>query len=96
MAYWTERKRIFGPDKWYLPMTQAGALRDDGVALRKGYIRIVHSKDNSGRPIMLGTPRYHTRDGYDTQSMVRFGLSTILNVEYTALSCDRNNAFGCY
>mmetsp|Transcript_20556 Transcript_20556/g.37357 ORF Transcript_20556/g.37357 Transcript_20556/m.37357 type:complete len:510 (+) Transcript_20556:2-1531(+) len=71
VRYWQKRHQLFGTDKFCLPMTLEGALRDDAVALECGGFKILPKPDASGRPIMLGAPHCHTRVGYDTESMLR-------------------------
>jgi hypothetical protein len=69
--YWRRRRELFGPDKFHLPMTLNGALRDDTVALEAGVLVIVPSHDASGRPIVYYEAHRHTRVGYTRESLVR-------------------------
>lgn len=71
VRYWQKRHQLFGTDKFCLPMTLEGALRDDTVALECGGFKVLPKPDASGRPILLGAPHCHTRVGYDTESMLR-------------------------
>jgi hypothetical protein len=72
VTYWEERRRFFGPEKFCLPMTLHGAMRDDHVAMETGFGRILPGLDESGRQMSLVIMRKHTRDGYSTDSMVRY------------------------
>lgn len=67
--YWTKRKALFGPDKFCLPMTQEGALRDDKATLDLGLYRLLPEPDNSNRLIFFYDPtllavKTHKRDSY--------------------------------
>eukprot|EP00543_Licmophora_paradoxa_P003859 CAMPEP_0202443828 /NCGR_PEP_ID=MMETSP1360-20130828/2999_1 /ASSEMBLY_ACC=CAM_ASM_000848 /TAXON_ID=515479 /ORGANISM="Licmophora paradoxa, Strain CCMP2313" /LENGTH=205 /DNA_ID=CAMNT_0049059627 /DNA_START=268 /DNA_END=885 /DNA_ORIENTATION=- len=71
-TYWEHRIRIFGPEKAFLPLTQEGALRDDGVALRMGVAQlVVGSTDPDGRPIFFFTPGNQDKTKYTRESMAR-------------------------
>jgi hypothetical protein len=67
VKYWVKRKELFGPDKYLLPLTIDGALKDDHVALEVGHWIILPKPDNFGRTIML----WLKRGPYDYDSMVR-------------------------
>jgi hypothetical protein len=70
VTYWEERRKFFGSDKFCLPMTLHGAMRDDHIAVESGFARILPGVDDSGRQMSLAIMRNHTRDGYSTESMV--------------------------
>ena len=58
-------------DKFTLPMTLAGALRDDLIALEAGMCVVLPDSDLSGRQLIYLEPRRHTREGYSSDSMMR-------------------------
>jgi hypothetical protein len=72
--YWTRRRELFGPDKFHLPMTIDGALRDDADALEAGVFSIVPKHDASGRPILYYAPYRNTRD-CSRDSLVSFAIT---------------------
>jgi len=74
------RRELFGADKFHLPITLSGALRDDKVALEAGVYSIVPEHDASGRPILFYAPYRHTRDGYSRDSLVSLFWSKCLEV----------------
>lgn len=57
--YWTDRRSVFGEEKYTLPMTLSQALRDDLAAIETGvYVELPH-RDASGRQILrLDASRY--------------------------------------
>lgn len=61
---------MFGPDKYFLPMTLSEAVRDDIVALEAGVYRLLPYRDTSGRQLVLLEPRRNTGHGYTTESLV--------------------------
>lgn len=69
--YWNCRREVFGPDKYVLRMTLAGALKDDLVALKVGPYRLLPFKDISGRSLIYWEPHRHTRKGYSSTSLRR-------------------------
>jgi hypothetical protein len=50
VAYWELRKKCFGPDRAFLPMTQSAAMAEDMEVLRKG-IATISPNDKHGRPV---------------------------------------------
>ena len=52
-------------------LTLSEALRDDVTALESGVYQLLPHKDLSGRRLLYYAPWRHTREGYDTDSMVR-------------------------
>lgn len=71
---------IFGPEKAFQPLTQAGAASEDKVAFGFGVSRpmlaekdgsFVMAKDPSGRSIMFMDPSRQDKTKYTTMSMVR-------------------------
>jgi hypothetical protein len=50
VAYWDLRKKCFGPDRAFLPMTQSAAMAEDMEVLRKGIVSI-SPDDKHGRPV---------------------------------------------
>mmetsp|Transcript_13136 Transcript_13136/g.28514 ORF Transcript_13136/g.28514 Transcript_13136/m.28514 type:complete len:502 (-) Transcript_13136:168-1673(-) len=52
VEYWALRKYVFGPAKCFLPLTLAGALRDDISAIASSFISILPTKDAFDRTIV--------------------------------------------
>jgi hypothetical protein len=52
VRYWEERRRLFGSDKFCLPMNLDGAMCDDRVALEAGFVHQLPGVDASGRQIV--------------------------------------------
>ncbi|KAL7529666.1 hypothetical protein ACHAWF_003075 [Thalassiosira exigua] len=50
--YWENRYRVFGPNKFALPMTLDGAMRDSVDALRCGFLTLLPHLDESGSAIV--------------------------------------------
>jgi hypothetical protein len=51
VSYWEVRKKIFGPDRAFLPMTQNGAMAEDMVYSEKGFTTMLPDDDH-GRPVV--------------------------------------------
>jgi hypothetical protein len=51
VAYWEVRKKFFGPERAFLPMTQTGAMAEDMVYLEKGFNTMLPDDDH-GRPVV--------------------------------------------
>ena len=51
VSYREVRKKIFGPDRAFLPMTQNGAMAEDMVYSEKGFITMLPDDDH-GRPVL--------------------------------------------
>jgi hypothetical protein len=81
VTYWECRRSVFGEDKFTLPLTLSGALRDDIAAIKAGMYTLLPHKDLSGRQIIYLEPHRHTRKGYSSESMVSYGTvcSLLLN-----------------
>lgn len=71
VKYWEKRLEYFGPDKFHLPMSLDGALRDDSAALRTGAWKFLPRPDASGRRILQYTSSLNTMEGYTRDSMIR-------------------------
>lgn len=72
--YWNERYKLFGPDKYLLPMTLKGALKDDSLALSRGYVQLLPETDTAGRAILyIDWSSHEPSVGYSEESMVRPG-----------------------
>merc|ERR1711862_657051 len=39
--YWDHRYKLFGKEKFMLPITLKGALKDDSLALSRGYVQLL-------------------------------------------------------
>ncbi len=62
---------MFGSHAYDLNLTLANALKDDKVALRTGFIKVVPIKDKKGRAVAFVTPRNLDSTKYTRESMVR-------------------------
>jgi hypothetical protein len=51
VAYWEARKKWFGPDRAFLPMTQTGAMAEDMEYSEKALITMLPDDDH-GRPVV--------------------------------------------
>jgi hypothetical protein len=51
VSYWEARKKIFGPDRAFLPMTQTGAMAEDMEYAEKALITMLPD-DDYGRPVL--------------------------------------------
>lgn len=69
---------MFGPEKYLLRMTLSEALRDDMVALEAGIYLLLPFKDLSGRQLMYFNPHRHTREGYNSDSLVSESVTAML------------------
>ena len=55
--YWESRVALFGEDRAYLPMTLAGAMKDEAMNLATRRIwQLLPATDTAGRAILLMTP----------------------------------------
>ena len=70
VRYWQSRRDVFGDEKYVLPMTLSGAVRDDMAALLSGVYSLLPHLDSSGRQITYLETRRNTLDGYDSRSLV--------------------------
>jgi hypothetical protein len=70
VTYWRERWNLFGPDKFFLPMTLNGALCDDHVCLENGPVYLAPALDASGRVVGGCIFNRIRSDKYDIQSIV--------------------------
>ena len=52
MDYWDRRLKVFGPDKYALPLTLNGAMRDDIQAVKAGFLTLLPVTDVKGRAIL--------------------------------------------
>lgn len=72
VRYWNDRYKIFGPDKFCLPMTLKGALKDDSLALSRGYVQLLPETDTAGRAVVyIDWSSHEPSVGYTEESMVR-------------------------
>ncbi|KAL3784797.1 hypothetical protein HJC23_013837 [Cyclotella cryptica] len=72
VRYWNERYRLFGQDKFCLPLTLKGALKDDSLALSRGYVQILPQADTAGRAVIYVDWSCHEPSiGYSVESMHR-------------------------
>lgn len=72
VRYWSERFKLFGPDKFVLPLTLKGALKDDSLALSRGYVQLLADSDTAGRAVLyLDWSSHEPSIGYSQESMQR-------------------------
>jgi hypothetical protein len=76
--YWKARRDLFGEEKYWQRMILSEALRDDIVALEAGVFSILPHRDLSGRHILFVHPTRHSREGYDTDSLVSDCIASCL------------------
>lgn len=70
--YWNDRYQLFGPDKFCLPMTLKGALKDDSLALSRGYVQLLPETDTAGRAVVyIDWSSHEPSVGYSKESMHR-------------------------
>jgi len=98
--YWDVRKKTFGPDKAFLPMTQAGALADEMDYVRKA-LAVNLPNDEHGRAVILfdrirsiakNAPRdsivrcffYVVQAMSDNEEVQRRGFVLIINLRVSA------------
>eukprot|EP00980_Cylindrotheca_fusiformis_P009824 scaffold2164_cov106-Cylindrotheca_fusiformis.AAC.7 len=84
--YWEQRVHLFGPDKAFLPLTLDKALKDDEIALTKGFFNYTGKVDPTGRSIMFGDPSNLDAKAYEAESMCRtlwYVVHTLLENEET-------------
>ena len=63
---------MFGPDKFVLPLTLKGALKDDSLALSRGYVQLLADTDTAGRAVLyLDWSSHEPSIGYSEESMHR-------------------------
>mmetsp|Transcript_19931 Transcript_19931/g.41805 ORF Transcript_19931/g.41805 Transcript_19931/m.41805 type:complete len:670 (+) Transcript_19931:211-2220(+) len=71
VRYWNERQKLFG-EKFCLPLTLKSALKDDSLALSRGYVQLLPETDASGRAILyLDWSAHEPKMGYSEESMHR-------------------------
>jgi hypothetical protein len=62
LRYWEHRFKVFGPDRYALPLTLDGALRDHADSLKAGFITLLPVTDAEGRAILYsdsGAYKFH-------------------------------------
>lgn len=70
--YWNHRYKLFGADKFCLPMTLKGALKDDSLALSRGYVQLLPETDTAGRAVVyIDWSSHEPSVGYSEESMHR-------------------------
>lgn len=70
VKYWKKRVEIFG-EKAFSPLTLDEGLSDDQVAVERGVMTLLGSKDPSGRSLIYWDPSHLDSTKYTTESMVR-------------------------
>lgn len=91
IKYWEKRLEIFGPDRAFLPLTQAQALKDDSVALGMDFSRlVVGSEDSIGRGVIFIDPSKVDHSKYTRESMVR----SVWYMIHAALEKESTQRFG--
>lgn len=70
--YWDDRYKLFGPVKFCLPMSLKGALKDDSLALSRGYVQLLPETDTAGRAVVyIDWSSHEPSVGYSEESMHR-------------------------
>jgi hypothetical protein len=69
--YWEARLEVFGSDKYTLPITLGGAMKDDIYALEAIEYRVLPQTDLSGRQILYSVPHSRGGKGLTAQNLVR-------------------------
>ena len=81
--YWEERLSAFGPDRAFLPMTLAGAMKDEVVPMINYPIwQCLPVTDSAGRTILCGEPSRRDFTKYSPEQEVRalmYMLETLLD-----------------
>jgi hypothetical protein len=72
IRYWEDRKAVFGAEKFALPMTLSGALRDDLAAIEAAVYVQLPNRDTSGRQLLWMEPCRHSKDICTPESLVSF------------------------
>jgi hypothetical protein len=52
VRYWNDRYKLFRTEKFCMPMTLKGALKDDELAMSRGYVQLLPETDTAGRAII--------------------------------------------
>lgn len=75
--YWNDRYKLFGSDKFCESMTLKGALKDDSLALSRGYVQLLPKPDTAGRAICyIDWSSHEPSVGYTEDSMVRLEITS--------------------
>jgi hypothetical protein len=103
VKYWNVRKMVFGPERAFLPMTQAGAMLEDIEYLQKG-LYLILADDKFGRSVVYWDRIRSTNDviprdslsrcnfyvlqaAYERASTQRKGFIMIINFRVSSVSC---------
>ena len=60
-----------GPDRAFLPLTQAGAFQDDGEILSRGILNLTGKKDDEDQVVLYLDLQQHDRTKFEKKAMVR-------------------------
>ena len=81
--YWESRVALFGEDRAYLPMTLAGAMKDEAMNLATRRIwQLLPATDTAGRAILLMTPARRNYAEYSIEQEFVSCLCTSAHVPY--------------
>lgn len=70
--YWRGRLDLFGPDKAFQPMTLAGALKDDVMAMtQRQVVQLMPVTDAAGRAILFFSPSRRKLDDFSIEQELR-------------------------
>ena len=90
--YWEERLSAFGPDRAFLPMTLAGAMKDEVVPMINYPIwQCLPVTDSAGRPILYAEPSRRDFTKYSPEQEIR----AVMYMFETMLEDDDVRRKGC-
>lgn len=105
LAYWDRRLKVFGEEKFALPLTLSGALKDDLHAIRSGFMVLLPTTDDKGRAIIYTDSASYRKNDLSTDE-VRFPVHSASEVRWellhvvstktfdSSVALDRNCVFG--
>ena len=71
VSHWKNRRILFGEQRAFLPMTLAGAMKDDLPEVKQGYVRRLPN-DKNGRPVLFVDRVGSTKaSGYNRDAFLR-------------------------
>ena len=70
VKYWNTRIEVFGETRAFLPMSIAGAMKDDIEVIKMGYLQVACKTDPDGRAIILFDHRKEASEA-STEALLR-------------------------